>query len=120
MNNNKLLFNKMNNNINSTKVSNVFNNTSFPNTKLDETFLSKLYDFKNKLIDTNPKTNIYISFGNITVQIYYKLNNKKTVICYVNKFNGDITKKNDDNLTGKNILDNLNDQTKFNYKLNLA
>ncbi len=93
-----------------------FNNSKFSN-KLDETFVIKLYEFKNKLINVNPKLNFYLSFGNLTIQIFYKIEQKKHIFCYIDKFNGNITKTNYKDKENK-ILSNINDTSSFIFDIN--
>ena len=99
-------------NINNNKI---FNNSKFSK-KLDELFVIKLYDFKNKLIIINPNLNFYLSFGNTTVQIFYKIDQKKHVLCYVDIFNGDITKTNYKDRKNK-VLSNITDTSSFNFDI---
>jgi hypothetical protein len=88
----------------------LYNNPIY-SSKLDEKFIIKLNEFKNKLITNNPLIKFNLSYGNTTVQIYYKIGEKKHIVCYVNKLNGDIIK-----LPNSNTISNINDTNNFNFK----
>ena len=95
-----------------------FDNSKFSN-KLDEMFVKKIYEFKNKLIIANPKLNFYLNFGNSTVQIYYKYEQKKDILCYVDIINGNITKTSNKN--GSDIiLSNINNTELFQFNISCS
>ena len=94
----------------------IINNSKFSN-KLDELFVTKLYEFKNKLTITNPNLNFYLSFGNTSVQVFYKIKYKKYILCYVDIINGNITKTYYKDRENK-ILSNLNDTNSFRFNIN--
>ncbi len=94
----------------------IFNNSKYSN-KLDELFVIKLYEFKDKLTDANPNINFYLSFGNTTVQVFYKIEKKKYIICYVDILNGNITKTYYKDKENK-ILSNINNTSSFIFDVN--
>ena len=94
-------------------ISNTFNN----NLRIySEEFLTKLYDFKNKLTEKNPNLSFYLSFGNTFIQVFYKNGEKKHVLCYIDKINGNITKTNYKEKKNK-VLSNINDTNSFVFNI---
>jgi len=81
-----------------------------------EEFVTKLYDFKNKLTDMNPNLSFHLNFGNTFIQVFYKIGEKKHVFCYIDKLNGNITKTNYKEKKNK-ILSNINDTNSFVFNI---